>query len=344
MSDDNIHVDDVVAAIQVVDDAEKAANAAQNEVAEAAERKRAAREALREKIKAGGTTGDRVKDWLIVSQRDTSEDTETFFRDLVDRVDRCQGEFVLVITRDEQPTKHTMLPEPLAPTDYALRTRFHLGVLDGELILGFTDGGWNFPTGTHVRFLDSYRQTPQLKEEDLWFAHIGFVELALGRPLETRNPFYRDEGHKELEIFIGNDEIGAWLEKPADHNELVALDLMKRDPEAAKKNPQWARRKHVEIFLKLVQAGNWEIPSISLLQTEHHAACVRARKQLMSALKTREELHGEIEASDSSGEVKTLHGELRQEVQKIKQALMKLRELGSETNLYARLRREFDIE
>lgn len=322
----------------------KEAQAAQTEAERAAKKKQAALDALREEIKAGGTTGDRVKDWLIVTQRNGSEKTEAFFRDLVDRVDRCQGEFVLVVSRREEPTKHTMFPEPLSPHDYAVRTQYLLGILHGELNLNFVDGGWTFPTGTHARYLEGYRGDVQLREKDLWFMNSAFVEHVLGRRLETRSPFHSEDNLKELEIFIGNEEVGAWLKKPADHNEEVALTLMEKDPEVARKNPQWARRKHVEIFLKLLQCGGWDMPAIPILQEMHHKACVDARTEIMAALKKRDELHRRIEMCDSSRDVKALHKELREAITSIVRSLKKLHELGSETRLYAKLRGQFDVE
>jgi len=105
---------------------------------------------LREAIKAGGTTGDKILDFVI-SRYGWDEKTKTverFYRALDARFRASVGQFVL-LTYTHKKQVCLRDPGPSEPDDFITVTNYYLGIVkDGGLILK-TDsefGLWELPT------------------------------------------------------------------------------------------------------------------------------------------------------------------------------------------------------
>ncbi|GEM_PF-2866676 len=174
---------------------------------------------LRERIKSGETTGDKIKDFVIARYGFLNDEIEAIYRDLETRVQQHVGEFVLMIVKRESFHGCSGLGYEPKPEDYELDEHIYLGVLKhGSLVLNPADNKCEFLTSNYARCWDPWRENTELVDGNLashWSNDFGFN---LNKPLNRRNPIARfrmrgDDPDLELEVKIGDSEVKAWFEK-----------------------------------------------------------------------------------------------------------------------------------
>lgn len=203
-------------------------------------------EKLRKNIlKTGATTGDNIKDFIIVRHGLNNPKYEAIYRDLETRVREHGGEFVLVnIKRQEKFLhRHTVVHDLMPDHDDFVVTRetLYLGVLKGDsLILNLADGDCQFPTGCYAWW--SSGEEVELIEKDLasfWLKNIvsdlnmspednGLKDLVTQLGLGMFNK----ESRPMLEIKIGDAEVQAWFKEQWNKRLLMVFkkmgDVLKR--------------------------------------------------------------------------------------------------------------------
>ena len=112
---------------------------------------------LRERIKRGETTGDRIKDFVIARYGSLNKEIEAIYRNLEERIRQHVGEFILMIVKEENFHGCTGFGYKPKDEDYVLDEDLYLGILtDGTLILNPADNKCEIPVGgKHVRCRDA---------------------------------------------------------------------------------------------------------------------------------------------------------------------------------------------
>lgn len=179
---------------------------------------------LRERIKRGETTGDRIRDFVIARYYSLNEKIKAVYRDLETQIGQHVGEFILMIAKEENFHGCTGFGYEPKDRDYVLDEHLYLGVLkDGSLVLNPADDKCELLTGNHVRCWDVWRENVELVEGNLashWRYDFG---LNLNKQLKCRNPMarFQKEVDLELEVKIGDVEVKAWFEKQRGHHLVV---------------------------------------------------------------------------------------------------------------------------
>ena len=140
-----------------------------------------ARRDLREAIRGGQTTGDHVKDFLLVAYGPrVDEGTERQYRALVDRFAGKKDGSVLLCYQRQEPMMHSVIHQPNMPTIAV--SRFELGVLDEDPRLDVNQGMIAFPTKpsdkpVHAEYGDqfSHRSKWEVKDGSLALAPWDFA-------------------------------------------------------------------------------------------------------------------------------------------------------------------------
>src|SRR3989344_7111212 len=140
-----------------------------------------ARRDLREAIRGGQTTGDHVKDFLLVAYGPrVDEGTERQYRALVDRFAGKKDGSVLLCYQRQEPMMHSVIHQPNMPTIAV--SRFELGVLDEDPRLDVRQGMIAFPTKpsgkpVHAEYGDqfSHRSKWEIKEGSIALAPRNFA-------------------------------------------------------------------------------------------------------------------------------------------------------------------------
>lgn len=174
---------------------------------------------LRERIKGGETTGDKIKDFVIARYGLLNDEIEAIYRDLKTRVERHTGEFVLMVVKRESFHGCGGMGYSPTPEDYTLDEHIYLGVLKhGSLVLNPSDNKCEFQTGNYARCRDPWQENTDLVDGNIapyWLPDFGYK---LNKPLQRINPIARfrmrgDDPDLELEVKIGDPEVKAWFEK-----------------------------------------------------------------------------------------------------------------------------------
>lgn len=179
---------------------------------------------LRERIKHGETTGNRIKDFVIARYGFLNEEIEAVYCNLEVRIQQHVGEFVLMIVKEENFHGCTGFGYEPKDRDYVLDEHLYLGVLKvGTLVLNPADEECELPTDNHVQCWDAWRENTELVEGNLashWLRDFG---LNLDKPLKRRNPVarFQKEPDLELELKIGDTEVKAWFEEQRGHHLVV---------------------------------------------------------------------------------------------------------------------------
>ncbi len=102
---------------------------------------------VQQRIKDGETTGDQLKDFVIVRYGLPSEEIEQRFRDLQARFKNHQGQYVMVVQKVREQIVFRG-PGEGRDNDYAIRTELSIGMLAADsLIINSKSGEFFFPTG-----------------------------------------------------------------------------------------------------------------------------------------------------------------------------------------------------
>lgn len=170
---------------------------------------------LRERIQAGESTGDHIRDFVILSYGINPE-VEQKFRDLEAKLSEHQGEFVLMVTKREHFPGCTGFGHKPRDDEYVVEEEIYIGVVaSGELDLDTTRiHGASLPTGSHTRCRDMWRSEVELAEGNM---SPGFLnDLALiGVEFKRRSHRFslHDDGPDyHIDVKVGDDEVKAWFE------------------------------------------------------------------------------------------------------------------------------------
>ena len=171
---------------------------------------------LQSRIKNGQTTGDEIKDFVIVKYGFLSEELEGAYRDLQNRVQRSVSEFVLAVVRYELQQGCT----GFGGRGYtAIETSLYLGVLNkGKMIFNCAKGSVVFSSKNHVVYGKRNEKITTVAGGLSIRGLLGDVvdiALQLNKPLKTEGEDFLGGfgggGKKELEIMIGDKEIKDWV-------------------------------------------------------------------------------------------------------------------------------------
>lgn len=167
---------------------------------------------LRERIKRGETTGDRIRDFVIAHYDFPNKEIEAMYRDLEAQIGQHVGEFILMVAKDENFHGCDEFGYKPKDSDYVLDEYLYLGVLkDDALILNLSDNKCELSTGNHVLCRDVLWGDMELVEKNIAF----HFSLNLNKQLKRRNPIacFQKEADLELEVKIGDAEVKEWFEK-----------------------------------------------------------------------------------------------------------------------------------
>lgn len=198
--------------LKLKDQAEGSRTNAQSVSAEAHEKI----EQLRERIRQGETTGDKIKDFIIARYGFLDDGIEATYRALEARLCQHVGEFILMIVKQEIFFGCTGFGQKPRDRDFLLTEHFYLGVLkDGALVLNIAGGKCEIPTGNYAECLNLLSEKSELVEENLnsrWGYDFG---IDLDRPIKRRNPMARLQKKPDLklELKVGDEEVRAWFEQ-----------------------------------------------------------------------------------------------------------------------------------
>ncbi|QQG45708.1 MAG: hypothetical protein HYW89_02205 [Candidatus Sungiibacteriota bacterium] len=219
----------------------------------------AARRKLIERIKGGETTGDSIKDLVLVRYGVLDEEREKVFRGINERLKNHPGEFILILEcREDTSCCHPHRPHN--ELCYHLEIEIFLGVLTTTtpaLILNSRDGSCALPTVKYVYWRNqSLSQKPELKKGNVkfggWYDLGNDLDQILRRESIARN---WQEPLKKLEIFIGDVEVVGWFREPA---------------------RQQARDSHYSEACKLLGRTATELPEVKEELARHQTRTIEA--------------------------------------------------------------------
>lgn len=204
-------------------------------------------QALSARIKAGETTGDAIRDYLIAHWPSTAASPdgakiEESYRSLVARTAGKKGQFVLIIEREKIHAGGCEVQW------VPMRESFAFGRLDGDALrLSLHVAGWAFPTTQFARYGDvhnlrTFYKDPEIHSEqgnlrpwcETAFFKLqseqvdlsgsenpGFAHFSLG--VDYNGPIMK------LAMLIGNDEIDAWCRRIRADGDLIKVDHATKD-------------------------------------------------------------------------------------------------------------------
>lgn len=180
---------------------------------------------VRERVRAGESTGDRVRDFVL-SRYGHSTKIEQILRDIETQLGGHVGELILVVERDENFHGCTGFGGKAEDRDYHLDEEWHLGVVSAsELIMDPIKPDLQLPTGgRHLKVRLSYPGQERVEEGD--------IDLSWKRDPVTRlNQAFKLRNHQNvyiatrgtiqdplhMELIVGNAEVEAWAEAGGKH-------------------------------------------------------------------------------------------------------------------------------
>mgnify|MGYP001582145151 CR=1 FL=1 len=177
--------------------------------------------ALQGRVKDGETTGDRIKDFVLVRYGFLSDEIEAVYRDIEKRVKAHVGEFVFVFSAKDEHEGCTGFG---GKGYYVRKNNLYLGILKKDfLILDKPDKGCSFPTERFVCFEDSRKcktidknLSEDSVKDGIWSkANFGLSLQETEGPVNFRTIFrisHRgEEESPELVLKIGDKEVDEWF-------------------------------------------------------------------------------------------------------------------------------------
>ncbi|MEK7520338.1 MAG: hypothetical protein AAB581_03820 [Patescibacteria group bacterium] len=178
-------------------------------------------EEVREAIRSGKSTDDRIKDFVIMRYGKQNKECEGVYRDLQERLAGKAGQFVLMAEAREKEAKFrlcSMLPPQ--DDDRFSKTYEHLslGVLSGEmLIFSVAENLCTIPIGGNLAYYTgelSWEGEHVLQEKQPMLVSTPDGERDL--VLQYGKTFRDHLGEKDryqLDVLVGNDEVMGWFAK-----------------------------------------------------------------------------------------------------------------------------------
>lgn len=183
---------------------------------------------VQQRIAAGGSSGDPITDFVFRYRLAPTLAMVRRYHGLNDAITAHQGEFVLVIEREEVDSRwHPHLE--VRPEDYRLRVWCAVGVINGAgLLLDMVRGVSAIPTGKHLMFSNDFpvliggdvlepNRVP-FPNPDHIRARTGGRDLgaSLGIPLTIHNPRTREvlgDSCPAIEAHIGDPAVSIWFQQ-----------------------------------------------------------------------------------------------------------------------------------
>ena len=142
---------------------------------------------LQEKIRSGDSTGDRIRDFVIVNLGTLSPDNEKPYRETEARLKDGVGSQILVV--EQKQSIHgcpgIVPPQYIDPMFIGIDTELRLGVLTSGLELDISKGKIILPTERHARKYDRYSRSKwELKEGPISLGLYEFMNL--GKEVQRR--------------------------------------------------------------------------------------------------------------------------------------------------------------
>lgn len=175
---------------------------------------------VRERVRAGESTGDRVRDFVL-SRYGFSPQIEQTLRDIEVQLFEHVGELVLIVLREENFHGCTGFGGKAEDRDYHLEERWYLGVVSlSGLVMDPLKSELLLPTGgNHLTVRLSYPGQEKVVDDDIRLGHNLDPLYRLNQPLKLRNPMNRriaiplpGEVLMQMELIVGNAEVEAWAE------------------------------------------------------------------------------------------------------------------------------------
>jgi hypothetical protein len=176
---------------------------------------------LQQRIKNGESTGDPIKDFVLVYYG-VHEETEKIIRGIFQKTEQAIGKPILTIYKQEHMNGCTGMgnPDSISPYHFSIETTYRLGILGQPLRPDTASQLLIFPTGKQAI----------KRDYGMWKLHEGDIAIStwefhyLGNKVERRmghtDPNHLDY-HHGLSIFIG-DEVEQYFRNP--HGDL-SLEL-----------------------------------------------------------------------------------------------------------------------
>ena len=214
---------------------------------------------LIEKIKGGQSTGDKIRDFVIVNLGSISPDAAKPYRETEARLRNSAGSQILVVKQEEaiHGCPGIIAPEYIDPMFVGIDTELTLGILTSGLDLDVLKGEIIFPTQRHARRYDRFSGRKwELQEGPISLNWYDFMRL--GNEVERRRtPMPNDlSAHFERGLMINvGEEVEQYFGKNGylDTSYLEALNLLGQEaPERfRKKHDGEIQGKRLEIISKL---------------------------------------------------------------------------------------------
>ena len=189
------------------------------------------KELVRKRIMAGETTGNRIRDFVIMAQGAPNEEVEKIYRELEAKIAAHVGEFILLVGRSYEFHGCTGFGYKPRPREYVLEEYICLGILNGpKLLFNFKDSQCEIPTSKYAR---PWRQEEvrvedgNIKNHCIGVLGLYWSILELGKLAKIKNNYGIDldlefmalpqPENLKLEIKIGDVEVDAWFKEHKRH-------------------------------------------------------------------------------------------------------------------------------
>ncbi len=164
-----------------------------------------------------GSTGDKIRDYVIVRYGSVGDSIVEKYRDLEALIRGHVGEFVLVVAKEETVLGGTPPSYQPKDEDFVLVENLYLGILKSDVLMMDPVHVCALHTDAHV-----FYRRPMDRIEDIKLTPKNIVaswatfSFSMNRePLECRNPLtsYRQKGPIfALEVVVGDDKVEAFFE------------------------------------------------------------------------------------------------------------------------------------
>jgi hypothetical protein len=161
---------------------------------------------LRQELIAGkATTGDPIKDFVLVRYGSLDEEVEKTYRELEAEVEAHVGQLTLIICRSEHLSGCHGFGQRVKPEDYLISTELYLGVLKGKkFVFDLEKETCHLPFGEQIYRTSLHSGKWESNETSRAFMHRVKFEKR-DKPLDIENP--RHEGTISLQVIIGNEAV-----------------------------------------------------------------------------------------------------------------------------------------
>jgi len=205
MSDLTSAIQDALAQDALVEQAQESADGVRNQAT-------ARMQVIRERIKKGDSTGDRIRDFVIVRYGRPDEAIEAKYREFETLIGQHIGQFVLLVTRGEGLWIRRN-PGPAQEGDWGIETEYELGVIEsGELLLDLEHETYEIPTGRR-RVTWKAGTEPHHAERNVGAFLYRDTILGNGRAHKLEHvQRHSQDPILAVEIVVGDDAVRAWWE------------------------------------------------------------------------------------------------------------------------------------